>query len=221
MRILCIRYCYRQRGLLQGKVTYSGAEEVHNALLALHNDYQVGAHGSSYRKYAQQQHITGMLHHDRPYRRPKTSQLWVGKNEPRLTSSSGCPPCALKDLTYVVNTYAEEEGRVVLFWTATGTNRGGLFGMAPTFKRSTFSGGLPSAHADSLHLSERACAPLSMPPALPSFRTLAPLDPLPHCSCHYRQPRTEPQARIYPCPAFPHAPHSVTNTSDRSPHLPS
>lgn len=75
---------WRQRGLLQGKVTYSGAEEVHNALLALHNDYQ--------------------------------------------------------DLSFVVNTYAEEEGRVVLFWTTTGTNRVGLFGMAPTFKRSTFSG---------------------------------------------------------------------------------
>ncbi len=37
-------------------------------------------------------------------------------------------------------TYAEEEERVAVFWTAVGTNRVGLFEMPPTFKRSTFSG---------------------------------------------------------------------------------
>ncbi|KAG2489544.1 hypothetical protein HYH03_011995 [Edaphochlamys debaryana] len=75
---------WRQRGLLQGKRTLSGAEEVHNALLDLHNEYQ--------------------------------------------------------DLTFTVNVYAEEEGRVAMFWTAVGTNRASMFGMPPSFKRSTFSG---------------------------------------------------------------------------------
>ncbi|KXZ47636.1 hypothetical protein GPECTOR_34g795 [Gonium pectorale] len=74
----------RQRGLLQGKHTHTGAEAVHTALLDLHAAYQ--------------------------------------------------------DFTFHVNTYAEEEGRVALFWTAQGTNRVGMFGMEPTFKRSTFSG---------------------------------------------------------------------------------
>ncbi|EFJ41538.1 hypothetical protein VOLCADRAFT_121622 [Volvox carteri f. nagariensis] len=75
---------WRQRGLLQGKQTHSGAEAVHTALLELHAAYQ--------------------------------------------------------DLTFSVITYAEEEGRVAMFWTAVGTNRVGLFGMQPSFKRSTFSG---------------------------------------------------------------------------------
>ncbi|GFR44484.1 hypothetical protein Agub_g5747 [Astrephomene gubernaculifera] len=84
---------WRQRGLLQGKRTYTGAEAVHTALLNMHAAYQ--------------------------------------------------------DLTYTVNTYAEEEGRVALFWTATGTNRMGLFGMSPSFKRSTFSGvSLVQLHTD-------------------------------------------------------------------------
>ncbi|KAG2446682.1 hypothetical protein HYH02_008250 [Chlamydomonas schloesseri] len=75
---------WRQRGLLQGKLTLSGAEPVHAALLDLHNAYQ--------------------------------------------------------DLTFTVNTYAEEEGRVALFWTAVGINRLSMFGVPASFKRSTFSG---------------------------------------------------------------------------------
>lgn len=47
---------------------------------------------------------------------------------------------AYQDLTYTVNASAEENGRCVLFWTATGTNRVGLFGRPATFHKSTFSG---------------------------------------------------------------------------------
>ncbi|GLC36641.1 hypothetical protein PLESTB_000125100 [Pleodorina starrii] len=47
---------------------------------------------------------------------------------------------AYQDLTFSVINYAEEEGRVAVFWTAVGTNRVGMFGMPPSFKRSTFSG---------------------------------------------------------------------------------
>ncbi|GIL50446.1 hypothetical protein Vafri_6567 [Volvox africanus] len=75
---------WRLRGLLQGKLTHTGAEAVHTALLDLHAAYQ--------------------------------------------------------DLTFKVITYAEEEGRVAMFWTAVGTNRVGMFGMPASFKRSTFSG---------------------------------------------------------------------------------
>lgn len=49
---------------------------------------------------------------------------------------------AYQDLTYTVNASAEENGRCVLFWTASGTNRVGLFGRPATFHKSTFSGGV-------------------------------------------------------------------------------
>lgn len=75
---------WRQRGLLQGRRTYVGAESVHKACLDMHATYM--------------------------------------------------------DLNYTVNAFAEEGGRSVLFWTASGVNRVGLFGRPATFHRSTFSG---------------------------------------------------------------------------------
>ena len=81
---LCASYACRQRGLLQGRRTYVGAESVHKACLDMHAAYM--------------------------------------------------------DLNYTVNSFAEEGGRSVLFWTASGVNRVGLFGRPATFHRSTFSG---------------------------------------------------------------------------------
>lgn len=55
MPFLCVSVCRRQRGLLQGKLTLSGAEPVHAALLDLHNAYQVGVGGGERRGRARSQ----------------------------------------------------------------------------------------------------------------------------------------------------------------------